>query len=366
MKFCIKLTLSCLFGILLLEGLFSALAYCRFGTLNPHRIAELQDGNVYKHEMGNRAFAELVKPHPYLGIVPSQEDRNHLPGWEDNVIETFPLEKPSEFTVLLVGGSVAQLMGCAHDEYGSFLEQAIEKRVGRPVRILNAAVGATTQPRHAVATLIYADRADVVLCLDGFNEHSRMKGGTATLEDPANWFEDLNPMLSGFDRLGKAWQSNALGSLSERSGSRTVLFLSEVTRKRLTQSSEAGECSFAKLPQEWSSEKRIAYNLGQYRKYVVSSAAICRSLGVGYIHFLQPCPAIGKTLTEDEQRCVGDLSYKACYEHMANEMASEGVVSLLDAYRDVSETVYVDPVHCAGNSEGYRILADLMAEEIVE
>ena len=67
-------------------------------------------------------------------------------------------------------------------------------------------------------------------------------------------------------------------------------------------------------------------------------------------HFLQPVPAIGKTLTEEEKAVVGDLSYRARYQRIMSDvlsLADDGtpIFSLLDLFEHNPDTLYADVIH---------------------
>ena len=61
------------------------------------------------------------------------------------------------------------------------------------------------------------------------------------------------------------------------------------------------------LPKEWDEEHRVAWANGQYRKYIRAMDAVAAQHGVLPAHFIQPVPAIGKPLTDEERIVVGDL-----------------------------------------------------------
>jgi hypothetical protein len=97
-------------------------------------------------------------------------------------------------------------------------------------------------------------------------------------------------------------------------------------------------------------------------------------LGVKRAFFIQPVPAIQKTLTLEERRVVGDLGYRDGYEKMVSALLNlrqEGipVTGLLNLFADLKESVYRDEVHClydpmTGDNAGYRLMATRMADEL--
>ena len=125
-----------------------------------------------------------------------------------------------------------------------------------------------------------------------------------------------------------------------------------------------------KFPSDWAPERRVAFNLGQYEKYISMMHDVAGgTLAIRDVYFVQPCPAIGKTLTADEKRVVGKLDYAEVYQRMTDELLTLNgrgipVVSLLDCFDGVDETVYADIVHCDTNGSGYRIMSERIADEL--
>ena len=97
---------------------------------------------------------------------------------------------------------------------------------------------------------------------------------------------------------------------------------------------------------------------------------LSRQMGIKNLHFIQPAPAIGKELTQDEINRVGDLGYGNLYQKIADglmELKDEAVpiFSLLQIFKDVKEPVYVDAIHCKYKViNGKRFCYDMMANEI--
>jgi hypothetical protein len=127
------------------------------------------------------------------------------------------------------------------------------------------------------------------------------------------------------------------------------------------------------LPADWSPEQRKTWAIQQYQKYMLAMNAVARQFGVQTAHFIQPAPAVGKRLTDDERRVVGDLKYGALYSEMAAALVSltergAPTISLLDIFANDTRTLYGDPIHLRresdGRSAGYEQIADRMATEL--
>ena len=212
-------------------------------------------------------------------------------------------------------------------------------------------------------------------------------GNNSRLEYPAGSFEALNPVAKhGFGPLAAAWQAQELRRFALSHPWRTVYFTARTLRSRLEASANEpppgiSAATIFALPDEWTRDERIEFNLGQYKKYVRSIDKLASKRGARCAHFIQPCPAIGKTLTDDEKRLAGDLGYGAAYRRMADGLMTlrdEGVpiVDLRDVFSETSETVYGDQIHCKSSvpapgdqfqpSEGYRLMAQAMVEHLAE
>ena len=298
-------------------------------------------------------FIDKVRPNPWLGATRRPDT------WMKNTdISKFPRVKKDGYTILLTGGSVAQLLG----ESGQ-LEPRLKKIFNKDITILNIAEGGAEQPRSTIALLLYCDIVDGVICLDGFNEAYKFRSPYLPMDKPPVWFYDMNPLTSNnYDSIGSSWLSNELKGFAERQPFALVSLATSVARKQLqkTYSSESFEDKqYPGLPHEWSDEEKYQYNLGQYKKYIALSKVICKSRGIWYEHFIQPCPALHKHLTEEELKVVGDLGYGKSYEKLAGDLPE--AISLLDILEDYSGTLYADQIHFGFKTQGNSILAERVA-----
>ncbi len=65
-------------------------------------------------------------------------------------------------------------------------------------------------------------------------------------------------------------------------------------------------------------EQAFQKNMELYLKYIRAIHTLSRQMGIKNAHFIQPTPAIGKTLTDEKKGRVGDLSYGPVYQKMAD------------------------------------------------
>lgn len=370
------LVLSLCVSLALLEALASAYAWWKFGTLDVGQLNDADRGLTAVVTPKAAAFADTVWNDAYLGIV-TNTDYYDKRKWQRNNLAGFPLKRdPSKFTVLLVGGSVAQLMGIAPDPSASrtYLEAALDRFDfgNREVVVLNAAVGSVTQPRQAIATLLYADVCDAIICLDGMNESGPLgrQIGHAKLGTPGTWFRDSSLGGAAFDAVGREWQSNQLRKFSVRFPSRSIFLLTKVARDQIAAGGTPESDHFRqmwRLPEDWSLEDRIEWNMDRYKHFIRMMHAMAGAGRLREAYFLQPSPGIQKPLTDQELKVVGPTDYVPAYQHMADSMTElnhEGipVISLLDAFANDSETRYID--NCHFTSDGNQKLADRIANEV--
>jgi hypothetical protein len=123
------------------------------------------------------------------------------------------------------------------------------------------------------------------------------------------------------------------------------------------------------LPRDWSEQQRKEWAVGQYRKYLRAMQAIADTEKVRTAFFIQPVPALGKTLTAEERRVVGDLKYADLYKEMTNSLMALNadhipVFSLLDVFNDQKSTLYADPIHVARDNAYRSIGNELLAETV--
>ncbi len=354
-----------------------------------------EEPNAYVRELrgatfGGDRYVDTLFPHPYLGWV---HHGNPPSGVRDinNVGlfgQDFPCEKDdARFVILLTGGSVAAQLGQNLAGWPRYLEEELNRNWttgdGRRFVVLNGGAGAWKQPQQTILFLLYCDVVDAVVTLDGWNEHYALDSGTR-LEMPATNFHLTNPLATGshrqvvgvwlsgvVERLTRRTRSRALGALGDavrRTLYRALVERAPADRRRTTVESLFG------LPPDYRPADCFRHAIRSYVKYFVAMNAIATQWQVKTAHFLQPAPAIGKTLTDEERAVVGDLGYKERYERMVEELLKLRrmglpIVSLTDLFADCGETIYSDWSHLArdpdtGESRGYRMMAARMAAEM--
>ena len=103
---------------------------------------------------------------------------------------------------------------------------------------------------------------------------------------------------------------------------------------------------------------------------------MCSSdLGLKSAYFIQPAPAIGKTLTDEEKQLVGDLSYRDVYRKMIAGLMTlreRGlpIYDLGDIFANEKGKIYADHIHywrdAKSESPGNRLMAARIADQLAE
>jgi len=382
-----------LFGLLLvvagIELAANVYLYLRDGRYISARQRLDALGNTFTNSVTRQRrdcrYADTLFPHPYLGFV---HHANPPCGLIVNNMGLFGPDYPSDrpddrFVVLLTGGSVASQFASPGPEGVPYLESILNREYvspnGRPFQLLNGGDGSWHQPQQAILFLLYADAVHAVVTLDGYNERY-MVGAGVRFEFPTNNFMDVNPLVHGaYSYVVKQW---ILGRLygyaaSSRWFSRSeaayiVLARIDASLKQQLESAlpKTTINTIFELPPDWDEERRVAWADRQYRKYIRAMDAIAMQNGALVAHFLQPVPAIGKPLTDEEKAVVGDLGYRARYQRIMSDvlgLANDGtpIFSLLDLFDHDTRTLYADVIHLRqgpnGVSEGYQLMAERMA-----
>jgi len=359
----------------------------------PVRQRLLNERNVFIRETTKQqegcTYSDTLYPHPYLAHV-----HHALPPCGLSHVNNvglfgpdYPYEKdPEHFVVLLTGGSVAAQLATLSTEQRKYLEEFLNRDFvspnGKPFLILNGGDGAWKYPHQTILFLLYADVVDAVITLDGFNEHYLI-GTNVRLEYPSSNFLTVNPLVTrSYAELGRMWLSNKLYEYALNSwflshsnlGYATVRILrSRLAVDDFKQVEESRRTVFRsqfRLPETWSEEKRIEHSLRQYKKYIRIIRSVAEKFDILSCHFLQPVPALYKSLTDEEKKVVGDLGYASKYSRLERELTTlseEGIplFSLLKTFENVEDTVYQDEIHYKRTDNGESLGNRLIAEQMI-
>lgn len=349
-------------------------------------------------------YVDTLFPHPYVAFVHHANppcgaaNINNVGLFNDD----FPVVKRTDhFTILLTGGSVASQLGQIGKAPPApkFLEDELNKHYfspnGKPFLVLNGGDGAWKEPQQFILFSMYATSVDAVVTLDGFNEHhffwpGPWPGATERLEAPASNFMNINPLVAdeNFGDAAIGWVMGRVAGVIARSpilghshaaymiirGIEAMAKSKEIftsTKKKTTLT------SLFSMPEEIRIDNDLEFSvqLGLYQKYTRAIEAIARDNDVKSAYFLQPVPAWGKILTEEEKRNAGDLGYRDIYRKIVAGMLTLrdrglAIYDLGDLLKGESRTIYADTIHFIrdqnGESRGYRLMAARIAQLLAE
>ena len=343
-------------------------------------------------------YVDTLYPHPYLAFVHHANPPCGLSNVNNiGLFNTdFPTAKPADrYVVLIVGGSVAsQLAQNFPPPAPRFLEEELNRRyvspTGKPFLVLNGGDGAWKQPQPFILFALNAQAVDAVLTLDGFNEHYFFIWGTEErIERPLSNFIDVNPFVAD-ENFGDAAIGWVMGRIAGTLANLPALSHSHAAYMvvRGIEAAAKGKDSFKSskkttlpglfaMPPELRKDRDTFFNtqIGLYQHYVRGIEGIAREHNVKTAYFLQPIPAWGKTLTEDEKRVSGDASYVPLYRRMVAGMLSLrerglAIYDLGDMLQNEPGTLYADHIHFIrtkdGESPGYRLMAARVAQLLSE
>lgn len=343
-------------------------------------------------------YVDTLYPHPYVAFV----HHANPPCGMSNVNNVglfghdYPtVRNPDYYTVILTGGSVAsQLAQNQAPPAPLYLEEELNKKYvspnGKPWLVLNGGDGAWKEPQPFILFSLYANSVDAVVNLGGFNEHYFFwPGAQERLERPLSNFIDVNPFVAD-ENFGDAAIGWVMGRLAGWLALNPILSHSHAAYLVIhgIEAAAKGKDSFKsnkkttlngifKMPEDIrrDAEREFAVQISLYQKYLRATEALARDYNVKSAYFIQPAPAYGKVLTEEEKRVVGDLAYGPLYRKMAEGLMTLrqrnlAMYDLGDIFANVKETIYADHIHywrdAAGESPGNRLMAARIGELLAE
>lgn len=378
-----------------LEILSTAWLTIRDGHYSPASTLFATARNTYIQDItrgGNCRYIDTMFPQPYLAFVHHHDDPCGVPSANDFGLlgDPYPsVRNPDRFVVLVTGGSVAsQLAQRVAPPRRSVIEEELNHSyvspTGKPFQVLNGGIGAWKQPQQMILLALYGDFIDAVVTLDGYNEQHMIKPGvTYRFELPANNFLGVNPVISrdGFGNLAVSWFMGRiagwLGNGITSHSHAAYLIASALTSKPYDDDAGFGAKTYRammSLPKSItdSSDATRDWQIAQYAKYIRIMDLTARDFGIKSMFFLQPVPAVDKTLTAEEKRGTPDPAYGARYAELVGRLLTLQerdieIRSLLDIYKDEAETIYADDIHPARqgmDSRGYQLMAARMAQDM--
>jgi len=397
--------ISVLVGIVLalaaVEVAAIALLYIEDGRYTPAAELFERTQNTYVRDATKGTtcrYVDTLYPHPYVAFVHHANPPCGMP-WVNNVGlfgADYPVIKnPERYTIILTGGSVASQLGQnMKPPAPHYLEEELNRKYvspnGKPWLVLNGGDGAWKEPQPFILFSLYASSVDAIVNLGGYNEYYFFWPMAAErLERPLSNFIEVNPFVAD-ENFGDAAIGWVMGRLAGSLALNPVLGHSHAAyvMVRAIEAAAKGQDVFKStkkttlnsifdMPLDLRRHVDEAFNiqLGLYQKYLRATEAVAHDNGVKSAYFLQPAPAWGKALTEEEKRIVGDLSYRDLYRRVVDGMMTLrqrnlAIYDLGDLFAKEKGTIYADHIHFVrdanGESRGYRLMAARMAELLAE
>jgi hypothetical protein len=379
----ISIFIGLVLALATVEVVAIAWLYIEDGRYTPAAELFERTQNTYVRDMTKGTacrYIDALYPHPYVAFVQHANPPCGI-SWVNNVGlfgPDFPVVKRSDhYVVMMTGGSVASYLGGNQKPpMPRYLEEELNNRYtspnGKPWMVLVGADGAWKEPQGFIIFSLYASSVDAMVSLSGFNEQYYFRPGqNQRLEGPASNFMEVNP-LAADDNFGDAAIGWVMGRLAGTLALNPILGQSHAAYMiiRGIEAVAKGHDSFKSskrttipslfvLPKDIQDDpgRLFAVQLGLYQKYLRETEAVAHDNGVKSAYFLQPVPAWGKTLTEQERRVVGDLSYRDIYRRIVTGMMTLGerglpIYDLGDIFQDQKGTIYTDQIHYLADDKG--------------
>jgi len=378
---------------LLLEATSFFLIPVNQRSLPPEKILKKYH-NEYLQEYSLKTgctFAESVIAHPVLGFVHRRSpfiSKKCNQVFKANNIgvlseRDLPLKKnPDDFAVMILGGSVADHIANYKTGGGYQLEKILNEKfyppVGKQFKIYNGALGAWAMPSQVNMLLMYGDRLDGAISLDGYNEAFPVQEGERLEKVPAGTyflsFADRNSLKIRYLNMLWAYQYAVSNSFLKHSYFFPTFYhvLTQIYQTHIVSPEDldpfiTGNTEQIALPKV---EARLwsAQSLG---KYMEAFHEIGRFKKIRTAEFLQPTRFSGKVLTEEEKsfhEFIEAPVYNLISAQYARlEKASYPVKSLAAVFEKEQGTIYSDHIHYRSEGErsrGKDLVCEAMAIEL--
>ncbi|MFO1079919.1 MAG: hypothetical protein U1E23_04740 [Reyranellaceae bacterium] len=398
----ISTLIGIVFALALIELTAIVWLYLEDGQYTPAKVLFERAQNTYVRDLTKKAdcrYVDTLFPHPFLAFVHNGNppcglaNINNIGLFNDDFLA---VKRADRYVVLLTGGSVASQLGQNFPSPPAprYLEEELNRNYvspnGKPFLVLNGGDGAWKQPQQLIIFSMYATTVDAVVTLDGYNEHYYFRPGTPLrLESPASNFLEVNPFAAD-ENFGDAAVGWVIGRVAGLLGNNPFLSHSHAaymvirgiervakSKDRFGSSNRTTLTGFFALPKELydNPDTLFALQLGLYQKYARGIEAIARDNNLKSAYFLQPVPAWGKTLSEEEKKVVGSLDYGDVYRRIVAGMLTLrdrglALYDLGDLLKDQPGTFYEDDIHfirtSSGDSPGYRLMAARMGSILAQ
>jgi len=396
--------------LFLAEGIFLVISYTKTRSFTKQRLIEERQRalsefspGIYRATPTEGRFENFLSLHPFFGYVwknPAADINNfgfrspYQIGIDGDGYYIEPRSASDSYYVVgIFGGSFAEQMGL---ESGYLEELLAAQMPGKKPIVINFGFGGYAMPQQAYVFYYFRDLCDVAVFVDGVNEvwnviENNRAGVPLEFAKAYHWryllsLDELTPerlqYINAIHRSKTVLHRFTLFSLLpvlrnssflHYSWKRFYNFFTERIRRyswKMALSYEAGE-KFTRL----DDLQLTQFAASRWRSWHQSVHDIAAGAEVVDIHILQPNPFVSesKSLTEQEKASI--LSSHNIRESVERgypllkdsleELKQQGLhcVDLTAVFRNQKETLWVDACHV--NSQGYRIVLDMLAKEII-
>lgn len=382
LKALLSTLVSIFISLMVLEGV--SYVYYHYYLGNKKSAKELFETQfVLRPEKDDCWWEDTIDFHPFLSFA-YHKDRHCSSSQRNNVGlkgRKMPMfNDPNYYDILILGGSVAELFAQLDDKGTNGFERYLNDRYkspnGKPFRILNGALSAGTQPQQVISFALFGGFSDAVISIEGYNElvHFRSREPMETPSRP--WIELYDREHSGYFKtelrsLTKKLNNAVMNSFLENSYFMFLVCTNSFLYADSLTKTDNNYPIFELSPMSDQEMKNFTYD--RYAYYLQQIKAMASSRGEKIMFFLQPVPAISKSLTENEKLVTGNLDYKEEYLSLVQHLLAlqkEGlpIESLLDILKDYRDEAYVDSIHfiSSGGYGGgaYDVMFEAMARHI--
>jgi hypothetical protein len=361
--------------------------------LSPSQLLQVNQ-NQYIEEFTLKTgclFSETIIAHPILGYVHRHPEymsarcRNTTPVNNINMRSErdLPLIKnKNEFAVLILGGSVAEQFANYKDSTGTYyFEEILNKKIklpgGKKFKIYNGALGGWAMPNQINMMLMYHERIDGIVSLDGYNEATPIQRGERLEQVLPDLFLLATSTQGSFNQLYLRTLWALQYGLAHKVIKHSYFF--NVSYKIMVALFQGFIMSPEKLLEYKSGnsetipldlEQRRAWSLNSFHNYLINFHELGKAKGLKVAQFLQPTRMYGKVLTESESK-PREYNEKNTYikiESLYNELAEKKypVRSLTNVFRNEREDIYADHIHYIKTSNNYSKGNELVANAMAD
>lgn len=337
------------------------------------------------------SFSETTIGHPMLGFVHRRKEfltggclKENGPKGNNimmNSYRDFPIKKnDDEFVIMVLGGSVAFMFTDYHLSENPYFEDYLNKHYLPPkkkvFKVYPGAAGAWAMPNQVNMFLMYGERVDGVVSIDGYNEVFPVQEKRRLEQIPAGQFILSNTPNSSwrFTYMNTLWLYRSLVAKTwlKHSYFFNVVYKVLVGFLQKVVISESLREEFSRGNSEQLDslpfEEREDWVVGSLERYMLRLHDLGRLTNVLTAEFLQPTRLMGKDLTEEEKLPIEYIDPKAYARvretYLGLEKKGYPVRDLTYLFKDEKGTIYSDHIHYKWDIKDGSRGNELMAKAI--